>query len=558
MFFENVNDMSSVVLLKPAYIHFSLFHSFSRKAIFHENTTLKLQRLLQKAGSMVNTQMIRRGCAAVGGVTFVAGTAYLTAVIFAPAPSHFVSDELRQQRFEKLSADYESKSRRQEFYLGLSALRGKIINEHVGGTVLEVGAGTGHNISHYVRAASAYQPKTELVASVESDKAADTDNAANGKTKKSIHHQYNAVLFQAIRSGSVLYPHRYDVNSNNGSVSFHGSRHVFLPLHPDYDAADPNYINSNVTRGDRLMAWFGSSNAGSQIQQRPGYLYALLATAKDMAASVARGERLRPLVTETAEAGGGWGMAPTAGGGSQMIAKRLASLDVQNIGPLPPESVVDEKGQSNKNAGRYFVETIPPIDGVLLCDRSTGMVQAMEKKVRGYYGVRPLMLNKAEASDDNTGDESKASASSVTPINIQNILFGQTSDHGSSDPLPVPIALGTYSTEQLPFPDNSFDTVIDVFSLCSYDHPTKAVAEMARVCKPGGKIIFFEHGKGSNTWVNRYLDKWAIKHADHWGCWWNRDMRRITRISQNIRIESRMERHFGTSSITIATPLKPE
>lgn len=48
----------------------------------------------------------------------------------------------------------------------------------------------------------------------------------------------------------------------------------------------------------------------------------------------------------------------------------------------------------------------------------------------------------------------------------------------------------------LKFEDNSFDTVVDTFGLCSYNDPIKVLHEMKRVCKKDGKIILIEHGKG--------------------------------------------------------------
>ena len=59
------------------------------------------------------------------------------------------------------------------------------------------------------------------------------------------------------------------------------------------------------------------------------------------------------------------------------------------------------------------------------------------------------------------------------------------------------------------FPDQSFDTVVDTFGLCSYDDPVAVLKEMARVCKkPNGKILLLEHGR-SKTWdfITKYLDK---------------------------------------------------
>lgn len=45
------------------------------------------------------------------------------------------------------------------------------------------------------------------------------------------------------------------------------------------------------------------------------------------------------------------------------------------------------------------------------------------------------------------------------------------------------------------FSDDSFDTVVDTFGLCSFDDPVAVLKEMQRVCKPDGKILLLEHGR---------------------------------------------------------------
>lgn len=48
------------------------------------------------------------------------------------------------------------------------------------------------------------------------------------------------------------------------------------------------------------------------------------------------------------------------------------------------------------------------------------------------------------------------------------------------------------------FPDNSFDTVVDTFGLCSFDDPIAVLRELQRVCKPDGKILLLEHGRSKS------------------------------------------------------------
>ena len=54
--------------------------------------------------------------------------------------------------------------------------------------------------------------------------------------------------------------------------------------------------------------------------------------------------------------------------------------------------------------------------------------------------------------------------------------------------------------EKLPFPDNTFDVVMVSFGLRNMTHKDRALAEMQRVCRPGGKVMVLEFSK-----VNRLL-----------------------------------------------------
>jgi ubiquinone/menaquinone biosynthesis C-methylase UbiE len=46
---------------------------------------------------------------------------------------------------------------------------------------------------------------------------------------------------------------------------------------------------------------------------------------------------------------------------------------------------------------------------------------------------------------------------------------------------------------QMPFPDDTFDTVVTVCTFCSVPKPVLGLRELYRVLKPGGQILMFEH-----------------------------------------------------------------
>jgi ubiquinone/menaquinone biosynthesis C-methylase UbiE len=97
----------------------------------------------------------------------------------------------------------------------------------------------------------------------------------------------------------------------------------------------------------------------------------------------------------------------------------------------------------------------------------------------------------------------------------------------------VPIEVVRVGAEQLPFNDHSFDCIVATLVFCTIPNVEQAINEMKRVCKPGGRILFFEHVKMNHrilaglqdfltpVWkkicdgccLNRETDKLIVKHG---------------------------------------------
>ena len=79
--------------------------------------------------------------------------------------------------------------------------------------------------------------------------------------------------------------------------------------------------------------------------------------------------------------------------------------------------------------------------------------------------------------------------------------------------------------EQIPLDDNSVDTGLVTFALCTIPDPVAALAGMSRVLRPGGELIFCEHGIAPDASVQR----WQARVNPIWkaiagGCNLNRDI----------------------------------
>jgi ubiquinone/menaquinone biosynthesis C-methylase UbiE len=61
--------------------------------------------------------------------------------------------------------------------------------------------------------------------------------------------------------------------------------------------------------------------------------------------------------------------------------------------------------------------------------------------------------------------------------------------------------------EQLPFPDATFDTAVVTYVLCSVPDQQAALAEIARVLKPDGRLLFLEHVRSDDPKIAKRQDR---------------------------------------------------
>ncbi|MBU1094753.1 MAG: class I SAM-dependent methyltransferase [Firmicutes bacterium] len=65
------------------------------------------------------------------------------------------------------------------------------------------------------------------------------------------------------------------------------------------------------------------------------------------------------------------------------------------------------------------------------------------------------------------------------------------------------IKLVEADVSNLPFPDDSFNTIVHTLVFCSVTDVSKGILELKRVLKPNGKIIFIEHVLPEHTFLKR-------------------------------------------------------
>ena len=86
------------------------------------------------------------------------------------------------------------------------------------------------------------------------------------------------------------------------------------------------------------------------------------------------------------------------------------------------------------------------------------------------------------------------------------------------------VVVVTDSAERMPFEDGAFDTVVGTLVLCTIPDHERAIAEVARVLRPGGRMLFLEHVRSDDPELARWQDRlrpvWSFVAG---GCQCNRD-----------------------------------
>jgi ubiquinone/menaquinone biosynthesis C-methylase UbiE len=121
---------------------------------------------------------------------------------------------------------------------------------------------------------------------------------------------------------------------------------------------------------------------------------------------------------------------------------------------------------------------------------------------------------------------------------------------------PVPVNVVDGVAEQLPLADASMDAAVLAGVLCSIPDPVRALAEVARVLRPGGELRFYEHVRARNArlaTLQRLLDG-SVWPRLFGGCHTSRDTER-TLLLAGFTVERR--ERFSFRPTLLATPIAP-
>jgi ubiquinone/menaquinone biosynthesis C-methylase UbiE len=89
----------------------------------------------------------------------------------------------------------------------------------------------------------------------------------------------------------------------------------------------------------------------------------------------------------------------------------------------------------------------------------------------------------------------------ITGIDPSAPLLARAAKRAATAPVPTELLRG--HAEALPFADRSFDCALVTYSLCSVEDPLRVLAEVRRVLRPDGELLFVEHGLARDASTQR-------------------------------------------------------
>jgi demethylmenaquinone methyltransferase/2-methoxy-6-polyprenyl-1,4-benzoquinol methylase len=101
-------------------------------------------------------------------------------------------------------------------------------------------------------------------------------------------------------------------------------------------------------------------------------------------------------------------------------------------------------------------------------------------------------------------------------------------------------SLAICDAEQLPFADNYFDVVTVAFGLRNMTHKDRALAEMRRVVRPGGKVLVLEFSKVAAP-LSKLYDLYSFQILPRLGQWVANDRQSYQYLAESIRMHPDQE-----------------
>lgn len=168
--------------------------------------------------------------------------------------------------------------------------------------------------------------------------------------------------------------------------------------------------------------------------------------------------------------------------------------------------------------GIYEDRVLPRL--VDLCCGSQQMNSERQRVCAGLHG-RVVEIGFGSGRNVPFYPDSVQSVSAVEPADL-----GWRMAAGRLAAATVPVERAGLDGQALPFEDDSFDSALSTWTLCTIPDVEAALAEVRRVLAPGGTFHFVEHGLAPDAGVQKWQHRFnPVQKALAGGCHLDRDIR---------------------------------
>lgn len=158
-----------------------------------------------------------------------------------------------------------------------------------------------------------------------------------------------------------------------------------------------------------------------------------------------------------------------------------------------------------------------------LIDFACGMGHVMKTRSQVVPQARGRVLEIGIGTGLNLGFYDAQNVSAIVGVDPAAQMQGMARQRAAG--IAIPVEMIALELGQIQAEDASFDSIVCTFTLCTIPDPIAALQEMRRVLKPGGKLLFAEHGRAPDhkvrLWQDRLTPLWKPLAG---GCHLNRDI----------------------------------
>lgn len=156
--------------------------------------------------------------------------------------------------------------------------------------------------------------------------------------------------------------------------------------------------------------------------------------------------------------------------------------------------------------GRWYDEHVVP--RVIQCACSSPAIAATRAKVVPLASGKVFEIGCGGGINQTFYDPGKISSFSGMDPSAKGLDYARAAAAAKGWQADIRQGFG----EDIPFADAEFDTVVCTYTLCSVGSQARTLSELRRILKPGGRLLFAEHGRapdvGVRKWQNRIEPVW--------------------------------------------------